>query len=66
MSQHIKSINTTHRFTNFVAICNDCNWYSPADTLSIDAAIRHAATHKHTVTAATTTYATIHGPSIKT
>jgi hypothetical protein len=65
MPSLIKSINVTHRFTNFVATCNDCAWFSPADTLSIDKALHHAAANKHNVTVSTTTYATIYGISAK-
>lgn len=65
MSQPPKYTNPTHRFTNFIATCNDCAWYSPGDTLSLDAALRHAVSKAHNVTVATTTYAIIYGISIK-
>jgi hypothetical protein len=66
MKSPTKYTNATHRFTNFAALCNDCSWYSPADTLSIDAAIRHAISRKHNVTTITSVYATIHAFSTET
>ena len=58
--------NATHRFTNFTAMCNDCAWYSPANPLCIDVAVRHAKSKHHNVTIITSTHAIIYGASAKT
>ena len=66
MPEPTKYINPTHRFTNFTAMCNDCAWYSPANPLCIDVAVRHATSKHHNVTTITSIHATIYGKSPKT